>query len=89
MLPVCTPHSPLFIKEGAGGGSLKQFMEIFNCEETKEKRRELRKNMTEAEKALWKKLRGKRLAGLKFLRIWPMKIPFHQTFFISFLNKLV
>ena len=43
-------------------------MEIFNCEETKEKRRELRKNMTEAEKALWKELRGKRLAGLKFFR---------------------
>ena len=43
-------------------------MRIFNCKETKQKRRELRKNLTEAEKALWKKLRGKRLAGLKFFR---------------------
>jgi len=39
---------------------------IFNCKETKEKRRALRKNLTEAEKALWKKLRSKRLVGLKF-----------------------
>jgi len=43
-------------------------MEIFNCKETKEKRRVLRKNLTDAEKALWKKLRGKRLEGLKFFR---------------------
>ena len=43
-------------------------MEIFNCSETKQKRRELRKNMTEAEKALWEKLRRKRLEGLKFFR---------------------
>lgn len=43
-------------------------MEIFNCKETKEKRRELRRNLTEAEKALWEKLRGKRLEGLKFFR---------------------
>ena len=43
-------------------------MEIFNCKETKEKRRALRKKLTEAEKALWEKLRGKRLEGLKFFR---------------------
>ncbi|PIU86267.1 MAG: hypothetical protein COS67_03340 [Deltaproteobacteria bacterium CG06_land_8_20_14_3_00_44_19] len=43
-------------------------MEIFNRKETKEKRRELRKNLTEAEKALWEKLRGKHLEGLKFFR---------------------
>jgi len=43
-------------------------MKIFNRKETKEKRRELRKNLTEAEKALWKNLRGKRLEGLKFFR---------------------
>jgi len=43
-------------------------VKIFNCKETKEKRRELRKNLTEAEKALWKKLRGKQLEGLKFFR---------------------
>lgn len=43
-------------------------MKIFNSKETKEKRRELRKNLTEAEKALWEKLRGKCLAGLKFFR---------------------
>jgi very-short-patch-repair endonuclease len=43
-------------------------MEIFNCKESKEKRCALRKNLTEAEKTLWKKLRGKRLEGLKFFR---------------------
>jgi len=43
-------------------------MKIFNCKETKERRRALRKNLTEAEMTLWKKLRRKRLEGLKFFR---------------------
>ena len=47
---------------------MRKIMRIFNCKESKEKRRALRKNLTEAEKTLWKKLRGKRLEGLKFFR---------------------
>jgi very-short-patch-repair endonuclease len=33
---------------------------------------ELRNNMTEAEKLLWKELRGKRLSGYRFLRQHPI-----------------
>lgn len=32
----------------------------------KERRRELRRNQTDAEKTLWKELRGKRFQNLKF-----------------------
>ena len=38
------------------------------------KARELRKSMTEAEKYLWKKLRGRQLNGLKFRRQHPLDI---------------
>ncbi len=34
--------------------------------------RELRKNMTESEKILWEELRGRKLAGYKFLRQHPI-----------------
>ena len=34
--------------------------------------RELRNNMTESEKLLWKELRGKRISGLRFLRQHPI-----------------
>ena len=60
------PLPSLFERGGKRGPE--QFMEVFNRKETKEKRRELRKNLTEAERALWEKLRGKRLEGLKFFR---------------------
>lgn len=43
-------------------------MEIFNRASTKEKRKNLRKNQTEAEIALWQQLRGKRFGGCKFFR---------------------
>ena len=43
-------------------------MQIFNRESTKEKHRSLRKNQTEAEKALWQKLKNKQLTGYKFFR---------------------
>ncbi len=43
-------------------------MEIFNKASTREKRKNLRKNQTEAELALWKELRGKRFMGRKFFR---------------------
>ena len=43
-------------------------MKIFNRKETKAKRRQLRKNFTEAEKALWNAVRGKQLGGFRFFR---------------------
>ena len=41
---------------------------IYNKTIFKERRRDLRKNQTDAEKALWKQLRNKGLFGLKFFR---------------------
>jgi len=38
----------------------------------KEIARELRKNLTEPEKILWEKLRGRKLSGVKFLRQHPL-----------------
>lgn len=43
-------------------------MKVFNRETTKEKRKELRKNQTDAERLLWSKLRNKQLNGYKFFR---------------------
>ena len=40
----------------------------FNRSKEKKKRRSLRKNATEAEKKLWRYLKGKNLAGIKFRR---------------------
>ena len=34
--------------------------------------RELRQNMTEAERALWKELRNRKFLGLKFVRQYPL-----------------
>ena len=41
---------------------------IFNNPEMKERRRELRSNMTKAERLLWIQLKGKALNGYKFRR---------------------
>jgi len=41
---------------------------IRNDPSLKERRRQLRKDQTEAEKALWKCVRGRQVQGLKFLR---------------------
>ncbi|MCI0444876.1 endonuclease domain-containing protein [bacterium] len=43
-------------------------MRTFNRIESKKKRQYLRNNVTNAEKLLWSRLRGKRLSGLKFRR---------------------
>jgi very-short-patch-repair endonuclease len=43
-------------------------MNIFNKNSTKEKRKELRKNQTKAEKIMWNKLRGKQFCNMKFFR---------------------
>ncbi len=40
----------------------------FNDSEFKERRRELRRTQTEAEKVLWQKLRNRQMNGLKFFR---------------------
>ena len=41
---------------------------LFNKKSTKEKRLHLRKNQTEAEELLWKRLRAKKFLNLKFFR---------------------
>ena len=41
---------------------------VFNKPSAKIRRRNLRKNSTDAERKLWSKLRNKQLAGLKFFR---------------------
>ncbi|MBU2036634.1 DUF559 domain-containing protein [Patescibacteria group bacterium] len=41
---------------------------IFNQSSLKDRRRDLRKSSTDAEKKLWKELRGKRLFDFKFFR---------------------
>ena len=40
----------------------------FNDSEFKERRRELRRSQTEAEKILWQRLRNRQMNGLKFFR---------------------
>ena len=44
----------------------------FDFKEIKKHAQELRNNMTESEKLLWKELRGRRLSGYKFLRQHPI-----------------
>lgn len=41
---------------------------MYNDQKQRERRRELRKNKTEAEKILWQELRGRKLGNLKFYR---------------------
>ena len=43
-------------------------MEIYNLKSTKEKKRLLRRNQTEAEKKVWDGLRNRRFQNLKFFR---------------------
>ena len=43
-------------------------LSLYNSQSQKQRRQELRKNQTEAEKVLWQKLRGRKLNGLKFHR---------------------
>lgn len=43
-------------------------MKVFNRKETKERRRELRKGQTDAERQLWNQLRNKQMRGYKFFR---------------------
>jgi len=43
-----------------------------NTQELQERARELRREMTEAEQVLWKALRGRRMAGLRFRRQHPV-----------------
>ena len=41
---------------------------FYNCRAEKHKRRELHRNMPDAEVILWSKLRGRQLQGYKFRR---------------------
>jgi len=45
---------------------------LHNDPKLKNKRRELRRNQTDAEKALWARLRNKQFYGLKFFRQYSM-----------------
>ena len=51
----------------------------------KSKARDLRKNMTEAEKALWKKLRNNQIDGVHFRR----QHPYHIYIMIFIAIKLI
>ena len=44
----------------------------FDFRKIKKHARELRKNMTESERLLWRELRGRKLSGYKFLRQHPV-----------------
>ena len=44
----------------------------FDLNRIRNSSRELRKNMTDSEKLLWKELRGRKLNGFKFLRQHPV-----------------
>lgn len=44
------------------------FSHFYNNQNQKQRRQELRKNQTEAEKILWKKIRNRQLNSLKFYR---------------------
>jgi len=59
-------NSPLFGKEGKGEFELMGL--IHNNLKFKDRRRELRRNQTEAEKLLWARLRNKQIHGIKFFR---------------------
>src|SRR3989338_1285099 len=41
---------------------------LYNSEESKERRRSLRRSQTDAERKLWQMLRNKRMGGMKFFR---------------------
>lgn len=55
-------------------------MKIYNHELLKDRRKELRNNLTIAEASLWKYLKGRRMHGLKFRRqhsIGPFIVDFY------------
>lgn len=59
-------------------------MKLFNVSETKEKRKELRENITKAEQILWSKLKAKRFFNIKFRRqqgIGPYIVDFYCSEF--------
>src|SRR6516164_5492560 len=52
---------------------------LYNAPEMKDRRRELRKTPTLAERMLWERLRGRRFRGLRFLRQYSV-----QEFILDF-----
>ena len=62
-------------------------LKIFNREEAKERRRELRKSQTDAERQLWKRLRNKQMGGYKFFRQYGIG-PYIADFYCP-LSKIV
>ena len=73
----------------SGGGANIQRIHMWHAQElqTRDNSRKLRKNMTDAEKQLWKILRAKQLEGFKFRRQTP--IDTYITDFVCLEQRLV
>ena len=62
-IPRIDTSPPLRIR---GGSRMKSFE--YNNPDLKKRRRDLRRNATEAEKRLWQRLKNKQMRGVRFLR---------------------
>ena len=78
---------PLFIKEGLGEIYKRIKMKPYN-KNLKQSSRDLRNHMTEAEKLLWSKLRGKQILGLQFYRQKPI-LNFIVDFYCPVANLVI
>ena len=78
---------PLFSKEGLGEIYKRIKMKPYN-KNLKQASRKLRNNMTEAEKLLWSRLRGKQLLGLQFYRQTPI-LNFIVDFYCPVANLVI
>lgn len=78
---------PLFRKEGLGEIYKRIKMKPYN-KNLKQASRELRNNMTEAEKLLWSRLRGKQILGLQFYRQKPI-LNFIVDFYCPVANLVI
>jgi very-short-patch-repair endonuclease len=67
-----TPHDNGFVRQRSDAAlpseTIATMNEIFNREDEKNKRRELRRSMPEAEVMLWSRLKGRQLLKCKFRR---------------------
>ncbi|MEK7212032.1 MAG: endonuclease domain-containing protein [Patescibacteria group bacterium] len=61
---------------------------VFNNPDQKDRRRELRKNQTDAERKFWQQIKNKKIAGLKFYRQFGVG-PYILDFYCSKLRLAV
>ncbi len=80
--PYQTPPTPLELKRGGVRQRImtSEIEKIRNNSRLKSFRRELRNNLTEAEKMLWWRLRSRQVKGLRFLRQYSLG-PYVLDFF--------